>query len=101
MILPEHLNQDTVKHANGRHAKNPSWPQSIAHHRGFLIIKPSVTKHKADPSLRQYDVRYEFPRRSHRKGLKFALQRTQRTLAKNHLKASKQILGHFSTPLLR
>jgi hypothetical protein len=40
MILPEHLNQDTVKHANGRHAKNPSWPLSIAHHRGFLIIKP-------------------------------------------------------------
>ena len=33
--------QDTVKNANGRHAKNPSWPQSIAHHRGFLIIRPS------------------------------------------------------------
>ncbi len=39
MILPEHLNQDTVKHANGRHANKPSWPRSIAHHRDFLIAK--------------------------------------------------------------
>lgn len=29
MILSEHLNQDTVEHANGGHAKDPSWPPSV------------------------------------------------------------------------
>jgi hypothetical protein len=54
MILPEHLNWDTVKHANGRHAKIPSWPQSITHHRGFLTIKLPLGCH--DDNLGAMDV---------------------------------------------